>query len=171
MFSGHMIDGPDRSPPRFPADDVPGVERAIKAVIGSIDDASAEAFSGAACGGDLLFCQAWLDTRRRLTVFLPRATESFLDESVRFAGPQWIAAFEAVIDHANTTVVGPEPGMDELEDPHSPNNLRMLEYAVRRPPLHGIFVWDGAGGDGPGGTKQMVAAVREAGGEVTIIDP
>jgi hypothetical protein len=172
VFSGHMIDSADRTTPRFPPDQVARVGAAVRAAVDAITDPEAEAFSGAACGGDLLFCMAWLDGSRRLTVLLPRETESFLDESVSFAGDEWVQHFAFVVEHPATTVIGPEPGMDELEDPHTPNNLRMLERARRAaPPIRGIFVWDGAGGDGPGGTGHMVKAVRESGGEATVIAP
>lgn len=172
MFSGHMIDAPGRSTPRFPVEDVAKVDDELRRAVADTSDPEAAAISGAACGSDLLFCRAWLDSERRLTVFLPRHTEAFLDESVRFAGPEWEEHFFAVTGDPATTVVGPEPGMDELDDPHSPNNLRMLERACQgSPPIRGIFVWDGGGGDGPGGTGHMVSEVEGSGGEVTIIRP
>jgi hypothetical protein len=33
-----------------------------------------------------------------------------------------------------------------------------------------ICLWDGGGGDGPGGTRHMVEAVRSQGGEVRWLD-
>jgi len=33
-----------------------------------------------------------------------------------------------------------------------------------------ICLWDGGGGDGPGGTRHLVEAVRAAGGSVIRID-
>ncbi|MGF1667069.1 MAG: hypothetical protein ACFCVC_12450 [Acidimicrobiia bacterium] len=172
VFSGHMIDSADRTTPRFPPDHVARVDAAVRSAVDSITDPEAEAFSGAASGGDLLFCIAWLEGGRRLTVFLPRETEAFLDESVSSAGEEWVQHFAFVVEHPATTLIGPEPGMDELEDPHTPNNLRMLERARQAaPPIRGVFVWDGAGGDGPGGTGHMVRAVRESGGEATVIEP
>jgi hypothetical protein len=172
VFSGHMIDTADRATPRFPPSHVSRVETAIRDVVRSLADPEAEAFSGAACGGDLLFCEVWLEAGRGLTVFLPREVGAFLEESVSFAGEEWVQRFQSVVAHPSTTVVGPEPGMDDLEDPHTPNNLRMLEWARQAaPPLRGIFVWDGGGGDGPGGTGHMVETVRESGGEVAVIEP
>lgn len=166
-----MIDGPDRDRPRFSENDVPRVDDAIEAAVADVSDPDARGFSGAACGGDLLFCRAWLATGRHLTVFLPRQIEAFLDESVRFAGPMWEELFNDVICAAASTVAAPEPGMNELDDPHTPNNLRMLAAALDHPPVTGIFVWDGQGGDGPGGTRHMVNEVRQVGGQVTIIEP
>jgi hypothetical protein len=171
VFSGHMIDKPDRDQPRFSEGHVPCVDDAIRAAVAEVPDPDAQGFSGAACGGDLLFCRAWLATGRRLTIFLPRDLEPFLDESVRFGGPEWENLFRRVISAASTTVIAPEPGMGELDDPHTPNNLRMLAAALDDPPVTGIFVWDGHGGDGPGGTPHMVYEVHRVGGKVTIIEP
>jgi hypothetical protein len=171
IFSGHMIDQPGRQRPRFPEEHLPRVDDAIRAAIDEVSDPEAGAYSGAACGGDLLFCRSWLATGRHLTVFLPRSPEEFLDESVRFAGPEWEATFTTVVSDPNTTTVGPEPGLGDRDDPHAPNNLRMLAAALDHPPVIGIFVWDGQGGDGPGGTGHMVHEVRVAGGDVTIIEP
>lgn len=172
VFSGHMVDGPGRAVPRFPPAHVPRVAAAVEGAVAAVDDPAATAVAGAACGGDLLFGEAWLATGRRLTVFLPRPAEAFLEESVRFAGQRWEEAFERVVAHPHTTLVGPDPDAPEDADVHAANNLRMLESALRSgPPLHGIVLWDRRGGDGPGGTGQMVAAIEQAGGHVTIIEP
>ena len=171
VFSGHMIDASDRSVPRFPPDDVPIVAQRVRQAVASVTDPGAQAFSGVACGGDLIFCEAWLESGRPLTVFLPREVEGFLNQSVAFAGPAWVERFRAVTQHPSTTMVEPEPWMTDVEDPHTPNNLRMLQSAWGAPPVVGIFVWDGGGGEGPGGTGDLVAAVRDAGCAVTVIAP
>ena len=93
LFSGHMVDAPDRQSPRFPPERVPLVRRAIAEAVWLIDDADAEGISGLACGGDLLFAEEWLKTGRPLHAYLPREEEDFLDESVRFAGEEWVASF------------------------------------------------------------------------------
>jgi hypothetical protein len=172
IFSGHMLDTPDRDEPRFPTDRVDQDRSEIERAIAVIEDPEAEAVSGAACGGDLLFCQAWLASGRQLHVYLPREVEDFLDESVRPAGGDWEATFGRVLQHPHTTLMRAEPGMDDLVDPHTPNNLRMLAHALEGdPPIIGVFLWDGAIGDGPGGTKHMVEAVEKAGGQVVVIEP
>jgi hypothetical protein len=62
--------------------------------------------------------------------------------------------------------------MLRMEDPHTSNNLRMLEAARRQGgAIQGVFLWDGRGGDGPGGTQHLLSEVLEAGGSVTILDP
>ena len=172
LFSGHMVDAPDRAIPRFPQERVPVVRRAIAEAVWLIDDIDVEAISGLACGGDLLFAEEWLKTGRRLVAFLPREEVDFLDESVCFAGGEWVAAFHEVTANPNLVVIGPDDEMLGLDDPHTANNLRMLDAAVLRPgALHGLFLWDGKGGDGPGGTEHLASAVVEEGGSVTVLRP
>jgi len=172
LFSGHMVDAPDRAEPRFPPDRVPQVRQDLSEVIAQIDEPEARAVSGLACGGDLLFAEEWLKTGRALQAFLPRPVEEFLDESVRFAGEEWVASFHRVVADPMVSVVGPADEMLGLEDPHTANNLRILEAARREGgAIHGVFLWDGSGGDGPGGTQQLASELIGAGGSVTILDP
>ena len=172
LFSGHMIDAPERERPRFPPSHVHTARLAVATVIAGIDEADAIGISGLACGGDLIFAELWLAMGRRLLGYLPRPVEAFLDESVRPAGPEWVEAFDRVVAHPSTTVVGPSPEILDADDPHTPNNQRMLAEAIRlSPPLHAVVVWDGRSGDGPGGTAHLVAEVLEAGGTVATIEP
>jgi hypothetical protein len=167
-----MIDAPGRAHPRFPPEKVLQVRRSIAEAIWLIDDPEAWAVSGLACGGDLLFATEWLKTGRRLQGFLPREVEQFLDESVRFAGEEWVEAFREVTADPGVEVIGPDHDMAGLEDPHTPNNLRMLEAALQAGGrVQGLFLWDGEGGDGPGGTQHLISVVLESGGGFTIIRP
>ena len=172
LFSGHMVDAPDRAEPRFPPDRVPLVRQDLSEVIAQIDEPETGAVSGLACGGDLLFAEEWLKTGRPLLAFLPRPVDEFLDESVRFAGEEWVASFHRVLADPMVSVIGPDDEMLGLEDPHTANNLRILEAARRQGgAIHGVFLWDGSGGDGPGGTQQLASELLEAGGSVTVLDP
>jgi hypothetical protein len=172
LFSGHMVDAPGRHSPRFPPERVPLVRRAIAEAIWLIDEVDDEGISGIACGGDLLFAEEWLKTGRILNAYLPREEAEFLDESVRFAGEEWVDSFREVTADPNLVLFGPDDEMLGLEDPHTANNLRMLDAALQRPgSLHGLFLWDGKGGDGPGGTEHLASAVIEEGGSVTVLRP
>jgi hypothetical protein len=167
-----MVDAPGRRSPRFPPERVPAVRRAIAEAIWLIDDSYAEAISGLACGGDLLFAEEWLKTGRLLHAYLPRRSADFIDESVRFAGEEWVHSFQDVSDDPQLVLIGPDEAMLHLDDPHTANNLRMLDAASLRPgPRHGLFLWDGKGGDGPGGTEHLASAVIEKGGSVTVLRP
>ncbi len=172
LFSGHMVDAADRHQPRFPAERVPLAQRAIADAVWLIDEIDTMAISGLACGGDLLFAEEWLKTGRPLQAYLPREEADFLDESVRFAGEEWVDTFRQVTADPNLVVIGPDEEMLRLDDPHTANNLRMLDAALLRPgSLHGLFLWDGKGGDGPGGTEHLASAVVEEGGSLTILRP
>jgi hypothetical protein len=167
-----MVDAPDRPTPRFPPERVPLARRAIAEAVWMIDDTDAQAISGLACGGDLLFAEEWLKTGRPLVAYLPREEANFLDESVRFAGEEWVDLFREVTADANLAMIGPDEQMLDLDDPHTANNLRMLDAALQRPgSLHGLFLWDGKGGDGPGGTEHLASEVVEEGGSVTVLRP
>jgi len=172
LFSGHMVDAPSRRSPRFPPDRVPVARRAIAETIWLFDDHDAEGISGLACGGDLLFAEEWLKTGRLLHAYLPREVASFIDESVRFAGEEWVDSFRDVTADPNSVLIGPDEAMLHLDDPHTANNLRMLDAAFQLPgSVHGLFLWDGKGGDGPGGTEHLASAVVEQGGSVTVLRP
>jgi hypothetical protein len=58
------------------------------------------------------------------------------------------------------------------EDAFVRANLWLLESALAfgAGKLICICLWDGGGGDGPGGTRHLVDAVRAAGGRVVRID-
>ncbi|MET0395806.1 MAG: tetratricopeptide repeat protein [Longimicrobiaceae bacterium] len=176
LFSGHMIDKPDRSEPRFPAS---GVRAAADAIAARLDQLGASAddlgVCGGACGGDLLFARACLDRGLRLELRLPFAEPRFLRESVVFAGEEWRDRFYEVRNdpltrlYVATDELGPAP---RTTDPFARNNLWQLYSALTWGPEKVTFValWNGKGGDGPGGTQHMVDAVREHSGRVHILD-
>ena len=97
-FSGHMIDAIDRCKARFPA----GIEDAVKAAI----DRSVSAllpvigYAQAACGSDILFCEALLEREQELNIVLPFSREDYIEQSVIHAGPSWMARFERVLANA-----------------------------------------------------------------------
>ena len=170
LFSGHMIDAPDRPVPRFPAAREPLAKRAIDDVLRVFDAGPADlAVTSGACGGDLLFCEAVLARGVPLELFLPFEPPVFAVKSVDFAGADWHRRFEAVCRAAGH--VDAARAADGV-DPYEHTNLRMLAAAQ----AHGaekvrfVCLWDGRGGDGPGGTAHMAQQVREAGGRTHWLD-
>src|SRR5919108_3249799 len=90
LFSGHMIDAPDRATPRFPPQAVPIARQAIEHTLDGIGANQHDlAISSGACGGDLIFAQAALARGVPLQMYLPFAKVDFLPESVGFAGDTW----------------------------------------------------------------------------------
>ena len=65
--------------------------------------------------------------------------------------------------------LGPTPAN---VNPYERNNLWMLYTALSMGPekVRFICLWDGKGGDGPGGTKHMYEEVKNRSGQAYIID-
>jgi hypothetical protein len=174
LFSGHMVDAPGRERPRFPPDKEPIAASAIGAALADLglgpDDL---AICGGACGGDLLFAEAALARGCRLELYIPFDEQAFLQKSVDFANKDWRARFFAAKAratlHVQPTELGPPPAGD---DPYERNNRWMLEAASRFGPdrLDFICLWNGEGGDGPGGTRHMMEEVRQRGGRAVWLE-
>jgi hypothetical protein len=169
-----MIDAPDRPVPRFPPSLEPAAARAIGAELDRLTAGPRDvSISGAACGGDLLFAEAALSRGLAVRIYLPVDEPSFLEQSVSFAGDAWLGRYRSVIGRARVSVapevLGPLPPGG---DPFERANLWMLQEAKRLGGAHLVFLclWNGEGGDGPGGTRHMMDAVRSAGGNVVWID-
>ena len=174
LFSGHMVDAPGRDPPRFPPTLEAAARSAIRTEIDRVGTGpNHTAISSGACGGDLLFAEAVLDLGLPLRIYLPFDEATFIDKSVAFADRDWIARYRAVIAKAQRFIATDDLGpLPQGEDPYERTNLWMLDEAKRisSDSLSFICLWNGEGGDGPGGTKHMMSVVRERGGDVHWID-
>jgi hypothetical protein len=178
LFSGHMMDRPDRPEPRFPPAMEGAAAAAIDAALARHGARSGDrALCQAAAGGDILFLEACQKLGLRCLILLPFDRADFLDRSVRPSadGDRWVERFRRVIDAPDTTleempdVLGPTP---DDADPYERCNLWLLDRALPGPDEHLCFIclWNGDGPEGPGGTAHMVAAVRERNGTVEHID-
>jgi hypothetical protein len=160
LFSGHMIDAPDRTTPRFPPDKAPIAAAAIAATLTEIGAGAGDlAICGGACGGDLLFAEACLARRMRLEIYIPFEEPDFLAESVDFAGDDWRERYLAAKAKATLHVAPREFGpLGDGENAYERNNQWMLKQAVRFGGERMAFIslWNGQGGDGPGGAKHLM---------------
>jgi hypothetical protein len=163
LFSGHMIDAPDRKEPRFPPDKEDIAADAIEATLSKLDTGEGDlAICGGACGGDLLFAEACLARGAKLELYIPFDEHTFLAKSVDFANAHWRARFYAAKAQATLHVMPAELGpLPSGEGPYERNNLWMLKSAMRFGGGKTAFMalWDGQGGDGPGGTKHLMDEV------------
>jgi hypothetical protein len=176
LFSGHMIDAPDRKEPRFPADK----ERIAAAAIATqLDElkAGAEdlAFCGGACGGDILFAEACLERGVRVDVRIPFDEPTFLQKSVAFAGGDWSERYFKIKSHANTRVyVLPDElaSLPKDANAYARNNLWQLYTALAWEPdkVRFLCLWNRKGGDGFGGTEHMVQIVQKYSGRIYVLD-
>ena len=179
VFTGHMVDAPDRAVPRFPPRLVAAAAREIDAALAALDAGAGDvAFTQGAAGGDLLFAEACLARAVPLRLFLPLDEGAFVAQSLLPVadGAAWHTRFRAVVARLDQppseapAVLGP---LAAGEDAFVRGNLWLLDRALAfgSERLRCICLWDGGGGDGPGGTRHLVDAVYGAGGTVLRIDP
>jgi class 3 adenylate cyclase/tetratricopeptide (TPR) repeat protein len=131
-FSGHMIDRPGRTAPRFPPALEPEVANALRATIARLGPVVG--YAQAACGGDILFLEAMQDAGWQTQVVLPFATESFIETSVRFAGARWVERFHGVLAHATRVLVATEEPFlgDDVLFEHAANLIQGLAFLRAR---------------------------------------
>jgi len=176
LFSGHMIDASDRPEPRFPPDKEPIAARAISEKLSQLGAGQDDlGLCGGACGGDLLFAEAALNLGLRLEIRIPFPEPIFLQKSVTFAGEQWRERYSAVNKNSRTRLLvmpdelGPLP---KNANPYERNNVWQLYSALAQGPekVNFLCLWNGKGGDGPGGTKHMHDEVNKRSGLVYVLD-
>jgi tetratricopeptide (TPR) repeat protein len=174
VFTGHMIDSPDRDRPRFP----PGLEQSISAAIETeLERLNAGfGFAGAACGSDILFLEA-MAKRGHIRIVLPFAAEEFVKTSVATQPRgRWTERFNVLLDHAEQVQVVSGAPSDWGGIVFEYANLLLLGLARLRSraldtELVGLAVWDKNPGDGPGGTAETVKSWRQHGVKVVEISP
>jgi hypothetical protein len=173
-----MIDAPARESPRFPPSLVPAAAARVAQVLAVAGAGPRDrAFSQAAAGGDLLFLEACMARGVRSQVLLPFPEPEFVERSIMpsAGGAAWRERWLAVKARLSDA---PRIMPDELgptptgEDPYTRCNQWLLRCALAwgAERLRFICLWNGAGGDGPGGTAHMVREVERLGGQVDWID-
>jgi hypothetical protein len=174
LFSGHMIDAPDRKAPRFPPEREAIASVAIANTVTEIGAGPGDlAICGGACGGDLLFAEACLARGMRLELYIPFDELTFLANSVDFADADWhdryLAAKSKAALHVMPNELGPLPAG---ENPYERNNRWMLESAARfgNEKIAFISLWDGQGGDCPGGAHHLMEEARRMTNRVYWLD-
>jgi tetratricopeptide (TPR) repeat protein len=176
LFSGHMIDAPERKDPRFPADKEKIAADAIAAKLDELDAGPEDlALCGGACGGDLLFAEACLQRGLRLELRIPFDEPTFIQRSVAFAPGNWTDRFYQVkADPRSKLFVMPAElgAVPKGANPYARDNLWQLYSALAWSPdkVRFICLWNGKGGDGVGGTQHMYETVQEFAGRVYVLD-
>jgi tetratricopeptide (TPR) repeat protein len=178
LFSGHRVDAPGRETPRFPADKEAAATQAIEGALERLGAGSDDlSFCQAASGGDLLFLEACQKRGVRCRVLLPVDEPEFIEESIvpSVGGDKWRDRFYAMKAklqepiHIMPDYLGPPRAK---ADPFERCNLWLLYSALACgiDKLRFIALWDGGGGDGPGGTAHMYNEVKQRTGRVTWLD-
>lgn len=181
LFTGHMIDKPDRKEPRFPPSKEDAVRKRINEILteekNKITD-ELKGIAGGACGGDIIFHESCEDLgiKTELNLALPR--EQFIVESVQFAGHDWIDRFNKLYKKLPRQVLSQTKELPkwlrkkENYNIWERNNLWELNNALVNGGINMtlIALWDGKGGDGSGGTEHMVKEAERRGAKTIVID-
>jgi hypothetical protein len=177
LFTGHMIDAPDRKVARFPPRAEGAARAAIRESVLQLREWGGTPIVGVASGasgGDLLFHEvcAELGVATRLRLALP--VEDFIATSVAPAGERWVQRFLTLVKQLgpeNVRVMSENDGRkyEATEDVWSRANLWMVEDAVALAPQRTLLaLWDGKDGDGPGGTEHLVRVAPSHGIRVAL---
>jgi tetratricopeptide (TPR) repeat protein len=174
LFSGHMVDAPDRETPRFPLNKVPIAETEIAKALDQLgvgpDDL---ALTQGASGGDLIFAEACQKRGVRLQLMLPFLEPEFIERSVAPANGDWRSHFfETKAKLTQPILFMPNELGEAKRDPFERCNLWLLYTAFAYDPekLKFVCLWNGGGGDGSGGTQHMVNEVKKRTGQVIHLD-
>lgn len=178
LFSGHMIDAPGRQSPRFPSEKESVAAQKIAEMLDKLGAGPEDlALTQGASGGDLLFLEACKQRGVRLQLLLPLEEPEFIERSVlpSVGGDKWRDRFYSLKSGLNDfprimpDELGPLPkGVDPFERCNLWLLYAALSYGIDK--VRFLCLWDGGGGDGPGGTAHMYQEVKRRTGRVTWID-
>jgi len=172
IFSGHMIDAPDRRVPRFPPEKEEEIRELLEKQLEVMN--AGIGFASAACGSDILFLETMLARGGTIHIVLPWPADEFVKTSVDLDGKgTWNKRFEAVLARAASIRV-----LGQLYMPGSAIGFEYCNLAVNG--LARVFarsldlgitplaVWDGFVG-GAGGTGSFVRYWRSQKVPVRIV--
>jgi len=180
LFTGHMIDPPGTTPPRFPNSIR---DKARQAIFDKVQqelnrtEGKVVAIASAASGGDLLFHDVCEELGIEHQLLLPLAPDRFRNESVSPAGRYWEDQFDRFLRKRPTPYLSNSddlPTWLSMKTDYSPwqrANLWLLQeaLAVESKNLTLIALWDGVKTEGIGGTYHMRAIAQECGAALVTI--
>jgi hypothetical protein len=178
LFTGHMIDRPERVEPRFPARAEGRARAAIREAIAAIQWSKPGVtigLAGGASGGDLLFHEVCAELGIGTWVLLARQAAEFIADSVAPAGAEWERRFHALLASRgpeNVKFLGPNDGLLEGRSANvwQRANHWILEQALALAPERTLLaLWDRKSGDGPGGTEHFVEIATRFGVRVAPV--
>jgi hypothetical protein len=182
VSTGHRVDAEGRERPRFPRGrehERVAREAISKAIAREVEGAAGkvEAIAGLASGNDILFHEVCgeLGIARTAGQALPEG--EFVRRSVQDSGTEWVDRFRKLRDVLKPEVLtesAAPPSWVSGADEHyvfQRCNMWLLEkaYAKKQADVTLIALWNGQGGDGPGGTADMIALARKRGAKVIVL--
>jgi hypothetical protein len=195
IFTGHMIDAPDRAKPRFPGGKEDVARRKIREAVEAemkLGGGVSYGVAGGACGGDIIFHEVCAELGIPTHLYLAVPTGLYVNASVRKGGPDWVQRFRDLYTRlSNQGLVRVLNQMEEEpkdQKEYLPSWLRSKKdyniwQRVNLWMLHNaltaggddcvtlIALWDcEPTGDGPGGTSDLVQKVEKRGAKAIVIN-
>ncbi len=183
LFTGHMVDAPNRAQPRFPR--TAAAEAAARRLIADAVQARlapgerALGIAGGACGGDILFHEACRAAGIPTQLRLALPPEQFERTSVAHAGPDWVDRFRALCattppavlqsSEAPPSWLADAPGFDLWQRNNRWLLCSALAAGAPRRALIALYNPD-LDADGPGGTAHLLGEARRRGLEPVALD-
>ena len=127
-------------------------------------------------GTDLLVAEEALRRGADVRVYLALPVDEFIARSVDLPRSRWSVRFRDVLAASEAVVQSEAIGPAADDNVFDRNNRWVLDEATAlashtSTPAHAVVVWDGAEGDGAGGTAGFVHEARERGIGVDVINP
>jgi len=174
LFTGHMIDKPDREQKRFPQEKEEAVGLKIKEKLQEeLADITGQpsGIASGACGGDILFHELCVKLGIPSDIYLALSPADFKKKSVSCAGEGWEKRFDNLIQKLPFRVL---PILEENKNDNvwERTNSWMLADALKNAGenMTLIALWDGKAGDGDGGTGQMIKIATAGDARIKLID-
>ncbi|MDH3328015.1 MAG: TRAFs-binding domain-containing protein, partial [Desulfobulbaceae bacterium] len=175
LFSGHIIDTPERKNKRFPSENEDYVRLQIRQWLDKVNGKIG--FSSAACGSDIIFLEEMLKRNGEINIVLPFDKKSFAQTSVNVVPEnKWIKRFERVIRKAKEVIILSQHNEKTLDDDLFFTNLYLYGTAQVRAEKAGtdlktLLVWDGNKAQSMAGTAALADLIENKGGVFDIIHP
>ena len=181
LFTGHRIDTPQRKTPRFPAAKEQQARAMIFEAVAKEKNASAGTLfgiSGGASGGDILFHEVCAELNIPSQMYLVLPKNDYIKASVADGGADWVERFNRLYEKSKPKVLADSDRLPRWlrakkdYDIWQRSNLWMLHNAlfISEDHLTLIALWNGATGDGPGGTEDMVKRAQDRGATFIHLD-
>ncbi|HUA03435.1 MAG TPA: tetratricopeptide repeat-containing protein [Solirubrobacteraceae bacterium] len=172
VFAGHRVDAPGRNEPRFPPASEPLARELIEQAVGEekrlAGDEPILGFAAGASGGDILFHEVCAELGIPTTLLLPLPDDEFAAASVADGGPRWLERFRTLTERLEVRHLTRLPDWLAADGGYTiwqRGNRWILHTALSLTDadIALIVLWDGKGGDGPGGTENMVRLAKSRG--------
>jgi hypothetical protein len=174
LTSGHMIDTPDRSTPRFPPELEPVVAAQIEEVLDNWDVGPGDLLlSGGARGADILFAESAHRRSSDVELILALPVDSFEQASVVLPSSIWRQRFRYLLAHHHHHV-SPDDGHGSSLNEFARANADLLRRAHDLAPpaeLYVALVWDEQEPGGEGGTGDFARLAAELKAPLAVINP